>query len=77
MAKQLLVESEQVARLSGYQVMKADATGLFSQKIICSLGFNTLLEQRYDEYKDEETGCPVFIVDPPHESLKIMFKWID
>lgn len=77
MAKQLLAESEKVAMASGFPVMKADATGLFSQKIICSLGFRTLVESRYDEYMDEATDHPVFTVEPPHESLKIMYKWID
>lgn len=77
MAKKLLIESERVAQSNGFQVMKADATGLFSQKISSSLGFSTLVEIRYDEFIDAETGYPVFHVDPPHESLKIMFKWID
>lgn len=57
--------------------MKADATGLFSQKTMQSLGFSTLVEIRYDEYLDEDTGCQAFNVAPPHEALKIMYKWID
>lgn len=73
----LLMESERIATANGFQVMKADATGLFSQKITSSLGFNTLFEIRYEDNIDEETGDPVFAVDPPHESLKIMYKWID
>lgn len=76
-AKTLLMESERVAKASGFQLMKADATGLFSQKISASLGFGTLIEFRYDEFVEETTGCPVFNVSPPHESLKIMYKWID
>lgn len=77
LAKLLLLESERIASDQGFQVIKADATGLFSQRISSSIGFITLLEIRYDEYLNEETGDPVFNVEKPHESLKIMYKWID
>lgn len=73
----MLMESEMMAKTNGFQVLKADATGLYSQKISSSLGFNTLVEIRYEDNIDEKTGDPVFAVDPPHESLKIMYKWID
>lgn len=56
--------------------MKSDATGLFSQKISESLGFDTLAEIRYDEYKDNNNS-PIFAVEPPHESLKIMYKLVN
>lgn len=77
-AKRLLQESEKVARCEGFHVMKADATGFFSQKICKSLGFITLLEIPYQDYtEDNEEGVAVFNVDPPHFALKIMFKRID
>lgn len=57
------------------QVMKSDATGLFSQKISESLGFVTCSEISYDQYTDDN-NCPVFPVEPPHKSLKIMYKVI-
>lgn len=53
--------------------MKADATGLFSQKISMSFGFIPCLELPYDSYKDK-SGNPIFKTDPPHDQLKIMYK---
>lgn len=58
------------------QVLKSDATGLFSQRVNESLGFVTCVEIRYDDYKDEN-NCQVFVVDAPHECLKIMYKVLD
>lgn len=55
--------------------MKADATGLFSQKISMSFGFSPCLELSYDTYTDKH-GDPIFCVDPPHDKLKIMYKLI-
>lgn len=79
-AKRLLQESEKVARCEGFQVMKADATGFFSQKICKSLDFITLLEIPYQDYTEEKSNeerVAVFNVDPPHFALKIMFKRIE
>lgn len=56
--------------------MKADATGLFSQKISMSFGFSPCLELPYNAYTDTQ-GDPIFKVDPPHDNLKIMFKLIN
>lgn len=56
--------------------MKSDATGLYSQKISESMGFITCAEIRYNEYTDKN-NCPIFAVEPPHESLKIMYKLLD
>lgn len=64
-----------MAGRNGFSVMKADATGLFSQKISSSLGFKTLVEVRYDSYIED--GVPVFRVAAPHVSLKIMYKCIN
>lgn len=58
---------------SNFKLIKADATGLFSQKISMSFGFIPCLELRYDSYTDKE-GEPIFRVEPPHDHLKIMYK---
>lgn len=103
-AKQLLIQSEQIARDNGFrvgfllffflsniilliiiydvqygfiqQVMKSDATGLFSQRVQTSLGFKPCLELRYDEYCDENKK-PIFVVEPPHEVFQILYKYLD
>lgn len=59
-----------------YQLMKADATGLFSQRISTSFGFSPCLELPYNTYTDKQ-GDPIFNVDPPHDNLKIMYKLIN
>lgn len=58
------------------QVMKTDATGAFSQRVVSSLGFITKCEINYTDYLDEN-GEQIFVVDPPHEKLKIMCKVIN
>ena len=74
----MLLESERIAKLNGFRVVKADATSFFSQKICGeALGMDTLLEIGYEDYKDETTGEPVFNVDPPHKSLRVMYKWVE
>lgn len=56
--------------------MKADATGLYSQKISMSFGFSPCLELPYNKITDKQ-GDPIFNVDPPHDNLKIMCKLIN
>lgn len=56
--------------------MKTDATGLFSQKISASIGFSTFTEVQYDRYLDRD-GRIVFVVDPPHDRLKVMCKILE
>lgn len=56
--------------------MKSDATGLFSQKVSNALGFKTMLELHYNEYVDENNE-PIFPVEAPHKSFKIMCKVLD
>ena len=56
--------------------MKADATGLFSQNVLSSIGFSAISELRYDSYKDKN-GETIFTIEPPHETLKIMFKLLE
>lgn len=53
--------------------MKADATGIFSQKILKSSGFEVLLEQYYNKYVDE-FGQPILKVEAPHIKLQLLYK---
>lgn len=71
LAKKLLQRSEELAREHNFEMMKTDATGLFSQKISSALGFRTCSEIRYDDYS-QLTGFPA--VEFPHEKLMIMYK---
>lgn len=52
---------------------KAEATGAFSQRIFQKLGFQEINEIVYDKYLDK-TGKPVLKVEPPHTSVKLMYK---
>lgn len=56
--------------------MKTDATGAFSQRVSQNLGFVTEREIKYIDYLDDQ-GKPIFIVDPPHDKLKIMYKLLN
>lgn len=77
LAKKLMQESEVVARSNGYQVMKADATGVISQRILAQQGFKILYEVRYNNGEEaEEENMASFIVEPPHDALRIMYKCI-
>ncbi|XP_013099864.2 arylalkylamine N-acetyltransferase 1 isoform X2 [Stomoxys calcitrans] len=75
-AKHLVRHSEDLAKEYGYKIMKADATGIFSQKILKSHGFEVLLEQYYDKYVDE-FGQPVLNVESPHIKLQLLYKLLD
>ncbi|XP_037049914.1 dopamine N-acetyltransferase [Bradysia coprophila] len=76
LAKELWRRSEVMATECNFQLMKADATGLFSQKVSISFGFSPCLELSYNTYTDKQ-GDPIFKVDPPHDNLKIMYKLIN
>ncbi|XP_065092277.1 arylalkylamine N-acetyltransferase 1 isoform X2 [Ochlerotatus camptorhynchus] len=76
LAKKLIEKSEELALDRGFQVMKTDATGAFSQRVVSSLGFITKSELNYADYLDEN-GEQTFVVEPPHEKLKIMCKVIN
>ncbi|KAK3912823.1 Dopamine N-acetyltransferase [Frankliniella fusca] len=73
LARQLLERSIETARAAGFQLVKEDATGLFSQRAAESMGFQTVCELPYEEYTDE-AGRVVFPIEAPHKSLKIMVK---
>ncbi|XP_055593344.1 arylalkylamine N-acetyltransferase 1 [Uranotaenia lowii] len=76
LAKRLMEKSEQIAVEQGFQMMKTDATGAFSQRVVSSLGFVTKCEIKYTDYLDEQ-GDQIFVVEQPHEKLKIMCKAIN
>ncbi|KAJ1524776.1 hypothetical protein ONE63_009652 [Megalurothrips usitatus] len=73
LARSLLQRSIDAAKEAGFQIMKGDATGLFSQRAAASMGFQTLHELLYEEYKDDG-GEIAFPTESPHKSLKIMVK---
>ncbi|XP_060661863.1 arylalkylamine N-acetyltransferase 1 [Drosophila nasuta] len=72
-AKELVRRAEQVARESGYHLLKADATGIFSQKILRSQGFEAFSEQLYAKYRDDE-GRIILPVEAPHIKLQLLTK---
>lgn len=53
--------------------MKADATGIFSQKILKSNAFEVLSELYYSKYTDS-IGNPILLVEPPHIKLQLLYK---
>ncbi|XP_034255898.1 dopamine N-acetyltransferase [Thrips palmi] len=73
LARTLLARSLQAAKDAGFQLVKEDATGLFSQRAAESMGFQTLHEMPYEEYKNEDGGI-AFPTEDPHKTLKIMVK---
>ncbi|XP_063994005.1 uncharacterized protein LOC135171407 isoform X2 [Diachasmimorpha longicaudata] len=68
LANILMSDSVEVARKAGFKVMKADATGIFSQKVFEKHGFKTEAEILYSEI--DEAIRP----SPPHSALKLMVK---
>ncbi|KAH8386882.1 hypothetical protein KR093_003265, partial [Drosophila rubida] len=72
-AKELVRRTELVARESDYHLLKADATGIFSQKILRSHGFEVFSEQLYAKYKDAE-GQIILPVEAPHIKMQLLVK---
>lgn len=75
-AKELVRRAEQVARKSGFQLLKADATGIFSQKILCSQGFQPFSEQLYAKYTND-VGEIILPVEAPHIKLQLLIKQLN
>ncbi|TDG42207.1 hypothetical protein AWZ03_011367 [Drosophila navojoa] len=75
-AKELVRRAEQVARNSGFQLLKADATGIFSQKILCSQGFQPFSEQLYAKYTND-AGEIILPVEAPHIKLQLLTKQLN
>ncbi|KAL7295726.1 hypothetical protein TKK_0011071 [Trichogramma kaykai] len=65
----LLVENSiRIAKSNGFKIMKADATGLFSQKVFLKYDFNVITEIPYSDVE------PSLRPGPPHKALKLMVK---
>ncbi|KAJ8683844.1 hypothetical protein QAD02_019636 [Eretmocerus hayati] len=71
LANVLVENSIRIAQQAGFKVMKADATGIFSQKVFRKYGFDVVTEIPYSEV--DENLRP----GPPHEALKLMVKVLD
>ncbi|XP_033210086.1 uncharacterized protein LOC117168492 [Belonocnema kinseyi] len=67
----LVKASLETARNSCFKVFKADATGLFSQKVFLKHGFQVEAEIPYSEI--DENIRP----DPPHRALQLLVKILD
>ncbi|XP_016982273.1 arylalkylamine N-acetyltransferase 1 [Drosophila rhopaloa] len=74
-ANELVKQSLAVAKDNGFRVMKADATGIFSQKIFRSHGFEVFSEEPYDKYTDKN-GKVILPVEAPHIKMQQLYKRI-
>uniref|UniRef100_A0A1A9WWY6 aralkylamine N-acetyltransferase n=1 Tax=Glossina brevipalpis TaxID=37001 RepID=A0A1A9WWY6_9MUSC len=72
-SKNLLKYSEQLAKEQGFKVMKAEATGIFSQKIFKTAGFKLFHEQFYNRYVDEYDE-PILPVELPDTKIQLVYK---
>ncbi|XP_078035042.1 arylalkylamine N-acetyltransferase 1 [Augochlora pura] len=68
LANILMADSIQTAKDAGFKVIKADATGMYSQKVCSKHGFEVEAEISYMEL--DESIRPA----QPHEALKLMVK---
>ncbi|EDV45633.1 dopamine N-acetyltransferase [Drosophila erecta] len=74
-ANELVKRSVAVARKNGFRLLKADATGIFSQKIFRSHGFVVFSEQPYSKYTDGD-GQVILPVEAPHIKMQQLYKAI-
>ncbi|XP_020810643.1 dopamine N-acetyltransferase-like [Drosophila serrata] len=72
---ELIKQSMALAKKKGFSLMKTDSTGVYSQKIFHSLGFEVHAEQSYDEYTDDN-GQMILPVEAPHTKLELLYKQI-
>ncbi|KAK2586379.1 hypothetical protein KPH14_010666 [Odynerus spinipes] len=71
LANVLMSDSLEIARKAGFKVFKADATGMYSQKVCLKHGF-------HDEAEIPYTDLPENIrPEPHHQALKLMVKLLD
>lgn len=75
-AKYLVEHALDLGKEKCYKIAKTDATGMFSQKIMKSNGFDIVLEKYYDKYVNA-SGEPILHVQSPHIKLQILYKTID
>uniref|UniRef100_A0A1B0AXY8 aralkylamine N-acetyltransferase n=1 Tax=Glossina palpalis gambiensis TaxID=67801 RepID=A0A1B0AXY8_9MUSC len=74
-SKSLLKYSEELAKENGFEIMKAEATGIFSQKIFKIAGFKLFQEQFYNRYVDEHDE-PILPVELPDTKMQLLYKLI-
>ncbi|XP_068158329.1 arylalkylamine N-acetyltransferase 1 [Drosophila tropicalis] len=72
-AKELVRRSELLAQTYRFRLLKADATGIFSQKILRTNGFEMASEQLYAKYKDKNDQL-ILPVEAPHLKLQLLIK---
>ncbi|XP_065345892.1 arylalkylamine N-acetyltransferase 1-like [Cloeon dipterum] len=70
-ARILLDQSIQEARLRGFKLFKIDATSAISQRICKSRSLTLEHEILYADHLDPDTGKPAFLPPPPHYGLQI------
>uniref|UniRef100_A0A1I8NR67 N-acetyltransferase domain-containing protein n=1 Tax=Stomoxys calcitrans TaxID=35570 RepID=A0A1I8NR67_STOCA len=73
MGKQLIRLSEIVAGNKDHKVMKADATGNFSQKIFSYCGFKCLNEVPYNNYSKKDDNS-IKLRNLPHSKYQLLYK---
>ncbi|KAF7387797.1 hypothetical protein HZH66_010564 [Vespula vulgaris] len=61
-------DSLEVARKAGFKVFKADATGMYSQKVCLKHGFQVEAEIPYTDLPENIRPAP------PHQAVKLMVK---
>ncbi|EDW00225.1 arylalkylamine N-acetyltransferase 1 [Drosophila grimshawi] len=75
-AKELVRRAEHMARKCNFKLLKADATGIFSQKILFSSGFKPFSEQLYAKYTND-AGEIILPVEAPHIKLQLLTKQLN
>nr|XP_050859244.1 arylalkylamine N-acetyltransferase 1-like [Vespula vulgaris] len=68
LANVLMSDSLEVARKAGFKVFKADATGMYSQKVCLKHGFQVEAEIPYTDLPENIRPAP------PHQAVKLMVK---
>ncbi|XP_066602940.1 arylalkylamine N-acetyltransferase 1-like [Prorops nasuta] len=71
LANILLGASLDCARKAGFKIFKADATGLFSQKVFLKYGFHVESEILYSDLDEHIRPAK------PHQALKLMVKTLE
>lgn len=64
---------EKIAREKGYGLIKTEASGIYSARILEKAGFKCVSEIRYECFLDKN-GKVMIPVKSPHVSLKLLVK---
>lgn len=70
---QLYAENMKLAKDLGYKVYVCDCTSLFSAKACLKLGFETIFEIAYSDYKNDK-GVQIFKPNAPHDKIRVLAK---